>query len=210
MYMQHELREVAEHRQTEALERIHTLHSLMRVAPGFIRTLACRYPGRTDQYAWLRFWDSSEQQSSFRQTPPAREFAQTRPEGLYGPLPGGIGAALNWQSIAAERIDGGPFLVRSVFEVGAGRDDEFLELRRAYQELALASKGIDTLMTFRCLDADATSTYITVLRATGRQAVDALLESEGAADYRRSLPEGVYRTLVTECYEVVEELTPSS
>ena len=130
MYLQHELRLVTEYRQTEALARIHTLHSLMSVSPGFISTLSCRYLGRPDQYAWLRLWNSSEEQTAFRQTPPAREFGQTRPAGLYEPLPGGIAPALNWESaIEAAGSPGGDFLVRSVFKVAAGRQAEFFESR---------------------------------------------------------------------------------
>jgi heme-degrading monooxygenase HmoA len=211
MYMQHELREVAEYRQTEALERIHTLHSLMKGNPGFIRTLACRYLGRTDQYAWMRMWESAAAQTAFRQTDPARDFAKTRPEGLYQPLPGGIGPGLNWESIVESGgRQSGTFLVRQVFKVAPGREDEFVERRRRHDELAQKFPGIGPSLTFRSADADSLDLYLTLTRSTDRKTYDGFLESTLAASYRESLPVGLCAALVTECYEIVEELTAES
>src|SRR5467141_3699849 len=130
MYLHHELREVTPHRQTEAVERIHTLHSLMAASPAFIRAISCRYLGRIDQYAWLRLWNSSAEQTAFRQTEPAKEFGQTRPEGLYQPLPGGVAPGLNWESVIEDVSQpGGDFLVRSVFKISDGSEAEFLKSR---------------------------------------------------------------------------------
>src|SRR5688572_22584958 len=99
MYLHQELRLVADYRQTEALKRIHWLHSLMSLQPGFVRTLACRNPGRIDHYLWLRFWTSPEGNTDFRKTEEARQFAASRPEGmLYEPLPGGIAGEGHWHS----------------------------------------------------------------------------------------------------------------
>ncbi len=211
MYMQHELRQVTEYRQTEALERIHTLHSLMNGNPGFIRTLACRYLGRTDQYAWMRMWESSAAQTVFRQTEPAREFAKTRPEGLYQPLPGGIGPGLNWESaVEPAGRQSGSFLVRQVFKVAPGRETEFIDQRRRYHELAQKLSGIGPSLTFRSTDADSPDLFLALTRSTDRKAYGGFLESAQSASYRDGLPAGLSETLVTECYEIVEELTAES
>ena len=81
MYLHHELRDVAPNRQSEALERISTLHHLMQQSPGLVQSLACRYLGNMTQYAWLRIWRSSEDHVAFRRTEPAKAFGRTRPDG---------------------------------------------------------------------------------------------------------------------------------
>jgi heme-degrading monooxygenase HmoA len=208
MYMQHELREVAEQRQTEALARIHYLHGLMSSQPGFILSVACRYLGRTDQYGWFRLWDSAAAQTAYRQTQASKDFAASRPEGfLYGQLPGGIAPGLNWESVIDHPIPtSGNFLVRTVFKVEAGQEAAFVEQRKRYDDLAMQSSGMNTLVTFRSTDADSEGLYLTLTRGDSREAYNAFLEGPLAAKYRDSLPEGIYETLTHECYDVLEEL----
>ena len=210
MYLHHELRLVTQHRQTEALKRIHWLHSLMGIQPGFIRTLACRYLGSPDRYAWLRLWNEPGDNTTFRQTPEAKEFAATRPEGLYEPLPGGIADNGHWQSvIEPQGKDLGSFLVRSAFRVGEGRDAEFIEMRHQYDKAAFQVPGITWIATFHRGEAGAENLYLTLLRAIDREAFNELLESPLAASYREKLPAGLHETLTTECYLIVDEVVPT-
>ena len=195
------------HRQKEALERIHTLHSLMAASPAFIGAISCRYEGRIDQYAWLRLWDSSAEQTAFRQTGPAKEFAQTRPEGLYQPLPGGIAPGLNWESVLEHVTEtGGDFLVRSVLRIGSASEDEFLVSRNSFDKAVLETKGMGSLLTFRSMDAESAGIFLTLTRCRDREVYNQFLESGAAAAYEESAA-GLYETLATECYRIVDEVT---
>jgi heme-degrading monooxygenase HmoA len=206
LYLHHELREVTPHRQTEAVERIHTLHSLMAASPAFIRALSCRYEGRIDQYAWLRLWNSSAEQTAFRQTQPAKEFAQTRPEGLYQPLPGGIAAGLNWESVLEHvKEPGGDLLVRSVFKIGGMSEAEFLDSRGSFDKAALETKGIGSLLTFHSTDPDSAGMFLTLTRCRDREAYNRFLESRAEVALAESAT-GRYETLTTECYRIVDEV----
>lgn len=209
MYLHQELRVVADHRQSEALKRIHWLHRLMSLQPGFIRSLACRNPGRIDHYLWLRFWTSPEGNTDFRKTDEARQFAASRPQGmLYEPLPGGIADEGHWHSIV-EPVgkELGNFLVRIAFEL-EGRVDEFIEDRRRFSEVALETPGVMSTITLACNQADSTH-YLTFVRAIDREAFNNLLESPQVARLREAEASGVYRTLTTECYEILDEIVPA-
>jgi hypothetical protein len=210
MYLHQELRLVADYRQTEALKRIHWLHSLMSLQPGFVRTLACRNPGRIDHYLWLRFWTSPEGNTDFRKTEEARQFAASRPEGmLYEPLPGGIAGEGHWHSVVEPRgKELGNYLVRIAFDVPDGRVDEFIEDRRRYSEVALETPGVISTVTLACNEAGSTH-YLTFLRAIDREAFNNLLESAQLARLRGAEPSGFYRTLTTECYEILDEIAPA-
>ena len=62
-----------------------------------------------------------------RQTPDGANYPKNRPEGLYEGLPVGR----NWE-LAIDSQNGGPgnYLVRSIYKVGEGDEDEFVENRR--------------------------------------------------------------------------------
>jgi heme-degrading monooxygenase HmoA len=207
MYLHHELREVAVNRQTEALERISTLHHLMQESHGFIRSLACRYLGNFTQYAWLRTWDSSQAHLAFRQTEPAKAFGRTRPEGLYWPLPRGIAPDGHWQSImdSGDQDGDSGYLVRMAFSVPRDASEAFIESRSLHDELALASPGIVSIATFESeTDADE-RTYLSLVRMNAPGAYRTFLGSKQAAATLEA--DGSIRNLlVTECYEIVEEL----
>jgi hypothetical protein len=207
IYLHHELREVTEHRQSEALVRIGTLHRLMAASPAFLGAMSCRYGGRLDQYAWFRLWRSTEEQTAFRQTEPAKEFGQTRPEGLYQQLPDAIAPGLNWESVIDHGPpQGGSFLVRSVFRVGPGREREFIERRQALDERALADLALDWSATFQSSDAGSGDLFLTLARAPDRETYNRFLESPTATKYREELPAGLYERLADECYLIVDEV----
>jgi hypothetical protein len=208
VFLHQELRYVAPHRQTEALERQHWIHGLMAAHPGFQRALACRFPGAIDRYAWFRFWDDAAANLSFRQSP-AANYNANRPEGLYEPLANAIGGAGRWE-LALQTGDGatGDYLVRSVFQVSAGRDADFLESRRRHDDLALATAGVESISTFRCLEDNAAGSYIALTGGSGREAYNTFLESSDAAKYHASVPAGLYETLAVECYDIMHEVLP--
>lgn len=207
MYLHHELREVAPNRQSEALTRISELHHLMQGSPGFVRSLACRYLGSLTQYAWLRTWTSSEAHLAFRQTEAAKRFAQTRPEGLYWPLPGGIASDGHWRSVLeAGRVDaGGDYLLRTAFAVPKDAVPAFVEARSAQDDAVIRSAGVVSVATFESETESDERTFLSMLRTTDLAAYRAFLETEQAGRLMAHEAE-ISRTLVTECYEVVEEL----
>jgi heme-degrading monooxygenase HmoA len=205
MYLHHELREVAEHRQTEALARIGLLHGLMQQSPGFLRSLACRYLGNTSQYMWLRMWRSVEDHAAFRETAPAADFAATRPEGLYWQLPNGIAPGAHWRSVLEAGKQGdGATLLRIVFSVPKDLKDDFLTARTWYDEAALASRGIASIITFESLESPSEGFFITLMRARHVAMYRNFLEDEATDLYTRDV-KAVLKPILTECYEIVDE-----
>lgn len=211
MYMHHEIRYVAEHRQTEALGRIHMLHSLMGVQPDFIRTLSCRYLGRPDRYAWFRFWTRPEGNTNFRATPEAKEFAASRPDpDIYYQPADAIVPNGHWLTVA-EPVgrDLGNYIVRYGIRVPAGNESSFLADRREFERLTLATDGLTWSVTFKCNEPDS-DLYVTFLRGMDREALNRFLEGPNGAAYRAQPKDGLYETLTAECYKIVDEITPAS
>ena len=206
MYLHHELREVCESRQTEAIERIGTLHRLMQAHPGFVRSLACRYLGSTSQYAWFRIWDSAEDHAGFRKTEASKAFGTTKPDGLYWQLPNAVAPDPHWNLAFQNGKQGvGNLLLRQAFSVPSGERDAFLEARKLHNDLALRGGHIASCLLFELAPVSAgptpsVHTFVNLTRTESMSAYRALLESPKAAQ------DGT-KPLVTECYEIVEELT---
>ena len=209
MYALQEVLRVANSRQTEAIKRLTWIHGLMEPAPGFVRAQVARFLGNPTDYLVLRMWDSPADWAKFRETPDGANYPRSRPEGLYEGLPVGR----NWD-LQIDSSNGGPgdYLVRSIYKVGDADREEFVQNRRRHDTLALQVPGTVYLQTFRCTDdADAENrdAFMVLARRTGRDAYNAYLESDQAAEYRKGNRRGLYRTVSTECYEVVAEATPS-
>ena len=208
MYLHHELREVCESRQTEALERIGTLHRLMQAHPGFIRSFACRYLGSTSQYAWFRIWDSAGDHAGFRKTEASKAFGATKPDGLYWQLPNAIAADAHWNlALESGEQGSGDLLLRQAFSVPSGEHDTFLKARELYDKLALDGGHITSCLLFELAPPAAAEsepskhTFVSLTRTESIAAYRALLESPALVAQSETKP------LVTECYEIVEELT---
>jgi heme-degrading monooxygenase HmoA len=108
---------------------------------------------------------------------------------------------------------GGPacnYLVRSVYRVAPDDAQEFIDNRRRHDGLALRVAGTGRLQTLRCLDQDSehSDTFLCLARRTDRDAYNAYLESAEAAEYRAGNRCGLYSTLSTDCYEIVDEVRP--
>jgi hypothetical protein len=89
--------------------------------------------------------------------------------------------------------------------------NEFVENRKRHDGLALQVPGTASLQTFACLDdtEEHRGTFLCIARRTDRDAYNAYLESPQSAEYRQGNRRGLYKTLGTECYEVVDEVFPS-
>ena len=207
MYMLQEVLRVANSRQTEAVKRLNWIHGLMQPAPGFVRAQVSRFLGNPTDYLILRMWDAAADWSKFRETPDGANYPKNRPEGLYEGLPVGR----NWElEIESQNGGLGNYLVRSIYKVGEGDEGEFIDNRRRHDKLALQTPGTVGLQTFRCTDDDPENkgTFLVLARRTDRDAYNAYLESKQAAEYRQGNRRGLYRTVSTECYEVVDEVVP--
>jgi heme-degrading monooxygenase HmoA len=207
VYLIQEILRVNSGRQSEAVKRLNWIHGLMQPNPGFAGAQVARNLGNLTDYLILRRWDGAEAFQAFRRTPDGQGYSKNRPEGLYEGVP--VGRA--WDLVLDSPGSGsGNFLVRSIYKVAEGRDGEFLESRRLHDSLALPFPGTISLQTFRCLDDndEHRDTYLFLTRRTDRDAHNAVLESEAAAKYRASIPQGLFRGLSTECYEIVDEVLP--
>ena len=212
MYLHHELREVDDSRQDEALKRISMLHHLMCKHDGFVRSLACRYLGNTTQYAWLRMWRTSADHVEFRKTQAAVGFASTRPDGLYWPLPGGIASDAHWNSVSHAGQEGvGNYLLRIAFTVPPNASDQFLDFQSLVAEAALESNSITSSLLFEVVPQsgyrETEKTYLILMRT---QDIDAYREFLAVAprlvSRNATLADAGYKPLVTECYAILEEL----
>ncbi len=208
MYLRQELLHVTNGRQTEAINRLAWIHSLMKPQPGFVSAWVSRYLGTTVDLMVNRRFDSQAALVQFRTgTEEGRTYTNNRPPGLYEQPPVGKEWDLVADSPGAAR---GIFLTRTIFRVADGRAGEFTAGRRRHDELALQVPGVVSLQTFRCTDDDAEhgGTFLCLGRRTSRDAHGFFLESPQAAEYRRARPEGLYQVVLAECYEIADEVLP--
>lgn len=207
MFLLQEILRVRNTRQSEAIKRLNWIHGLMKPNPGFVRGSVARYLGNPTDYLILRAWEDKDAYVAFRATPDGQDYPKSRPEGLYEGLPVGREWALEIDSPGSSA---GNYLVRSIYRVAAENAEEFIENRRRHDGLALQVPGTAGLQTFRCLDegSEHSDTFLCLARRTDRDAYNAYLESPQSAEYRAGNRRGLYSTVSTECYEVVDEVLP--
>jgi heme-degrading monooxygenase HmoA len=206
MFLFQELLKVTQTRQSELIARQHWIHGLMAPHKGFAGATLARFAGNPTDYLVLRTWDSEEDFTNFRAGPDGN-YGKNRPEGLFE----GVASGRRYESGILSNGDAqGGFIVRSVYAVPEGRGDEFVENRKRHDGLALQVPGHVYLRTFQCMDTegDSVGTFLGIVRRTSRDAYNAYLESEQAKAYRAGNVRGLYKTVSTECYEVVDEVGP--
>ncbi len=208
MYALQEILRVSNSRQNEAIKRLQWIHGLMKPSPGFVKAQVSRFLGNPTDYLILRIWDSQEDWTNFRATPDGQNYPKDRPEGLYEGLPVGR----NWERVINSPAGAtGNYLVRSIYKVGDGHTgDEFIANRERHDGLAVQVPGTVGLETWRCTDdtEENKGTFLCLARRVDRDAYNDYLQSPQAAEYRKGNVRGMYKTLSTECYEVVDELLP--
>jgi heme-degrading monooxygenase HmoA len=207
MFLLQEILKVRNTRQSEAVQRLNWIHNLMKPHEGFVRAVVARYLGNPTDYLILRAWESPDAFRAFRQTEDGQNYPKSRPEGLYEAVPVGR----EWElKIDSPGSGPGDFLVRSIYRVTPENAEEFIENRKRHDGLALQVPNTAGLQTFQCLDQDSehSDTFLCIARRTDRDAYNAYLESPQSAEYRSGNRRGLYSTVSTECYEVVDEVTP--
>lgn len=207
MFLLQEILKVRNTRQTEAVQRLNWIHNLMKPHERFVAGVVARYLGNPTDYLVLRMWDSGDAYRAFRQTEDGQNYPKSRPEGLYEGVPVGR----EWElKIDSPGSGPGPYLVRSVYRVAPENAGEFVENRRRHDGLALQVPETASLQTFQCLDTDSehSDTFLCLARRVSRDAYNAYLESPQSAEYRSGNRRGLYSTVSTECYEVVDEVRP--
>jgi len=70
--------------------------------------------------------------------------------------------------------------------------------------------GTALLNTFKCVDQEGewVNTFLCIAQRVDRDAYNAYLESEQAAEYRKGNVRGLYKTQSTQCYEIIDEVRP--
>ena len=207
MFLFQESLKVTQTRQGEFIARQRWIHSLMAPHPGFAGATLSRFGGNPSDYLVLRTWDNEEAFTTFRAGPDGN-YGKSRPEGLFEGQPAGRRYDMVIDSPGDAQ---GTYLVRSQYAVEPERAEEFIENRRRHDALALQVPGHVFLRTFRCMDeeGDAKNTFLVIARRTSRDAYNDYLESEQAKQYRAGNVRGMYKTLTTECYEIVDEVFPA-
>ena len=207
MFLLQEILKVRNTRQSEAVKRLNWIHGLMKPQPGFAGAVVARYLGNPTDYLILRMWDTGDAYRAFRQTEDGQNYPKDRPEGLYEGVPVGREWELKIDSPGSGPSD---FLVRSIYRVTAENAGEFIENRRRHDGLALQVPNTAGLLTLQCTDKDSehSDTFLCLARRSDRDAYNAYLESPQSAEYRSGNRRGLYSTVSTECYEVVDEVRP--
>ncbi len=207
MFLFQELLKVNQRRQSELIARQHWIHGLMQPNPGFVGAQLARFLGNPTDYLVLRMWESEAAFETFRKTDEGANYGKNRPEGLFDGVPSGR----RYESVIESPAGaGGDFIVRSQYGVEPERRDEFVANRQRHDGLAVQIPGTVYLHTFRCDDpeGDAKNTYLCIARRADREAYNAYLESAQAEEYRKGNVRGLYKTLGTELYEIVDEVRP--
>ena len=207
MFLLQEVLRVRNTRQTEAVKRLNWIHGLMQPHSGFVRGVVGRYLGNPTDYLILRMWQNREAFQAFRETSDGQDYPKSRPEGLYEGLPVGR----EWDvEIDSPGDAAGDYLVRSVYRVAPENAGEFIQNRQRHDTLALQVPETAGLQTFRCLDQDSeySDTFLCLARRRDRDAYNAYLEGPQSAEYRGGNRRGLYSTVSTECYEIVDEVLP--
>jgi heme-degrading monooxygenase HmoA len=207
MFLLQEILRVRNTRQSEAVKRLNWIHGLMKGHPGFVAGSVARYLGNPTDYLILRMWDNGDAWRTFRATEDGQNYPKSRPEGLYEGVPVGR----DWELVIdSPGSASGGYLVRSIYRVTPENAREFIENRRRHDGLALQVAGTASLQTFQCQDKDSehSDTFLCLALRTGRDAYNAYLESPQSAEYRSGNRRGLYSTVSTECYEVVDEVRP--
>jgi heme-degrading monooxygenase HmoA len=207
MFLLQELLKVNQRRQSELIARQHWIHGLMQMSPGFVGAQLSRFLGNPTDYLVLRMWQDEASFLAFRATDEGANYGKNRPEGLFE----GVASGRRYASVIESPAGGsGNFIVRSQYGVEPGRGDEFVKNRERHDGLAVQIPGTVYLHTFRCddVEGDAKNTYLCIARRANREAYDAYLESPQAEEYRKGNVRGLYKTLGTELYEIVDEVKP--
>lgn len=206
-YLHLELKAVPLDKHTAAIARLTQLHGLMSQAPGFVSAQMSRYLGNAGLYLVTRTWADAAAHAAYRQSDAQKAFAANPAVGLWQNL-----LVQEWQDVqSAPGTSNGPFVVRSLYDVGATGWDAFLAARRGFDRAALSSGGVRALTTYHRLDrnGDAPNEALLLRRWTGRAAYDRYLEHEDRAACVAAAGDGAPKPGVTECYEVVVEHLPA-
>lgn len=207
MFLLQEILRFNQRRQTEGIKRLQWIHSLMQPHPGFVKGQISRYLGNPTDYLILRMWDSQDAYQKFRESPDGN-YGKSRPEGLYEGVPVGR----MWE-LAIDTQGGVPgnFLVRSIYQPAEGRAQDFIENRKRHDKLFLQVPRQSGIQTWQCTDTEGigAGTFLCLARRVDRDAYNEYLESPQAEEYRKGNERGLYKTVSTELFEVVDEVTPA-
>jgi len=206
MYLLQEILRFNQRRQSEGIKRLQWIHGLMKPHPGFVRGQISRFLGNPTDYLILRVWNSPEDYQTFRASPDGG-YGKSRPEGLYDGVPVGRG----WERrLETDTGAPGEYLVRSIYEPAEGRAEDFVNNRRRHDGLFAQVPRQSSIETWQCTDTEGIGlgTFLVLARRADRDAYNQYLESAQSEEYRKGNERGLYKTVLTECYEQVDETRP--
>ena len=202
MYLVQEILHFGTRRNSEAVNRLKWIHSLMQPNPGFVAAQICSYLGNSSRHLILRMWENKESFMAFRATPDGQGYSKNRPEGIYEGQPVGR----EWEDIIdTPGSDKGNFLIRGVFDIAEGRWDDYISLRRSQDEVHLKMGGLQYSRNFKQLDEE--NSALMLIRKTSREDHLKYMESHVLADLRTTGPTGTFTPKGNEYYEIIDELT---
>ncbi len=206
MYLLQEILRFNQRRQGEGVKRLQWIHGLMQPHPGFVRGQISRFLGNPTDYLILRVWNSPGDFQTFRAGPDGG-YGKSRPEGLYENVAVGRG----WERrLETDTGTPGSYLVRSIYQPAEGRAEDFVANRRRHDGLFAQVPHQSSIETWQCSDTEGVGagTFLVLARRADRDAYNEYLESTQAEEYRKGNERGLYKTVLTECYEVVDETRP--
>jgi heme-degrading monooxygenase HmoA len=194
MYLHLELKTMSTERLTEAVARLHYLHSMMAASPGFVEAQICEYLGNPGQYLVIRTWLDEASHRGYRASDASKVFAASRPAHfIYDNL-----AVQEWDCLLdAPGKATGDYIVRELKTIDPNAWQAEVGAREEINAEALQAGGVESLRLYRMLaNEKADNTQALILnRWSGRDAYVGYLEGRErpAAD-------------VVESYQVVDEI----
>ncbi len=196
MYLHLELKTMSTERLTEAVARLHYLHSLMAASPGFVEAQICEYLGNPGQYLVVRTWQDEASHRGYRASDASKVFAASRPAHfIYDNL-----AVQEWDCLLD--VPGkttGDYIERQLKTIDPAAWQEEISAREQINNDALKAGGVQSLRLYRMLandKADNTqalilnrwsdrTAYVSYLGGRERPAAD-LIESYQVVDEIRA------------------------
>lgn len=178
------------------------LHEEARQSKGFGGGLVCKYLGNIRMHLVLTQWESREALEASEKG----ERTTRRPRGVAIAQE----APRLWELDVDSPGDAtGSYLLRGILQATEGRWDEFIGRRPHHDAAGISVGGIVFYRTYRYIGAPVegadSNTAMVLGCRTGRDVYEEWVESEAATTLAATEPQGLYKAMSADLFEIVYE-----
>ena len=203
MLFLHEKLTATASRQNDVVARVRNIHSYMQKHPGFIRARVARYLGDPNEYLVMRWWRSAEDLAEHGRNPIVPDWGANRPEGIYLVPP----KTTRWESVTAASQPWTGFFLRTILKPTAVDPAALLADLTRHTEDAISKGEMTSADVFTAsTDSEFAGGVLLLAGFEDRDAFNRYLESKDGAEFANPNPQ--FETLLTGCFELVEEALP--